>query len=193
MRPAAVLVLLYPKDGAIRLLLTLRPQHMVSHRGQISFPGGAVEGNETFEQCALREAYEEVDLNPEGINLLGQLTPLHVPVSGFLVHPVIGVYEAAPVLSANPEEVERIWDAPLELLLDPASVLWRFERRREGEFLIPYLAHNEWMIWGATAMMLSELLTLLGWPGPGDPPPIESLPVISETDESSMDSGGVPD
>ncbi|MBU1700763.1 MAG: CoA pyrophosphatase [Candidatus Eisenbacteria bacterium] len=188
-RTAATLALFYEKEKRLRLLLTMRTETLDSHRGQISLPGGGVEPGETFEQAALREGQEEVAIDPACVSILGRLTPLHVPVSGFLVHPIVAFCERPPELKLNPTEVDCICEAPLDHLLESSSVVWRLERRKGLELFIPYLTFEGWMIWGATAMMLSELFTILGWPGPPNPPPIEKLLLYSDTDALPEDRG----
>ncbi len=161
LRPAAGLLLVFPIAAAAHILLTVRSSRLPSHAGQVSLPGGAVEPGESIEQAALREAYEEIGLVPDGVRVLGRLTPLHIPVSGYLLHPVVGVAETLPFLRPADAEVERILLLPLAHLLDPSRVR-RQQRTRNGSFLdIPYLEVEGAQLWGATAMVCSELLSLL--------------------------------
>ncbi len=166
-RAAAGLLLLFPVAGEACLLLTVRASHLPKHAGQVSLPGGRVEPGETLEQAALREAQEEVGLDPAGVRVLGRLTPLHIPVSGFLLHPVVAVADGRPVLLAADCEVERILEVTMDELLDPARRLWRrVQHEDRGEVEVPYIDLRGAELWGATAMVLSELLSLLapGWP-----------------------------
>lgn len=129
----------------------------------MSLPGGVVEAGETFEGAALREAHEEVGLALDRVRVLGALTPIDIPVSGFRLHPIVAVCESAPALSPSDGEVARILDVPIDALLDPAT-LRHTSRERDGVTLsIPgfHVAGEE--IWGATAMVLAEYLALLGW------------------------------
>lgn len=163
-RHAAGLLLLYPIDGDTHLVLTLRSDR-VRHSGQVSMPGGVVEAGESMAQAALREAREEVAL-VEPVTLLGPLTPLDIPVSGFRLHPVVGHCARRPALRAADAEVARILEVPVPSLLDN-SCFARQRLAREGRDLTaPAFLLQETVTWGATAMVLAEFLTLLGWPGP---------------------------
>jgi len=162
LRDAAALVLFYPRDNRPYLLLTLRDERMNQHANQISFPGGRVEPDETLEQAALREAHEETDLAPDSVVLVGRLTPLHVPVSGFALHPVVGYRESRPELSPQPGEVARVLEVPVEHLCDPA-VLGIEEREFKGvSYRVPYFSVDGLRMWGATAMIVAECLSALG-------------------------------
>jgi len=160
-REAGVLALLFPEQGRPHLLLVERPSHLKEHGGQIGFPGGRREPGETLPETALREAHEELGLPPEQIELLGALTPLYIPVSNFCVHPFVGTIAPLPELHPCPEEVQAVLRVPLAALLDPAS------RRRERwtirgrDVMVPFFEVDSHRIWGATAMMLAELLALL--------------------------------
>ena len=160
-REAAVLALLYPlEEGVPAVILTERRDHLNKHAGQISFPGGRREPDESLLQTALRETHEEIGLPPETVDILGGLTPLYIPPSNFCVYPFVGVLPAPPILRLQDEEVAAILHAPLPLLLDPAT------RQREDRLLhgktviIPFFHVNGHKVWGATAMMLAELLAL---------------------------------
>jgi 8-oxo-dGTP pyrophosphatase MutT (NUDIX family) len=161
-RPAAALLLLFPVDGRAVVLLTKRAPDLPTHAGQVSLPGGAVDPGESIEDAALREAEEEVGLARAGVGLIGRLTPLHIPVSGFVLHPVVGVAPARPAMRPEPGEVERIIEAPVAQLLDPARH-HRVSRVRDGyEFEMPYFDLDGEQVWGATAMVLAEFAAVLG-------------------------------
>ncbi len=159
-REASVLVLFFPRDGVPTLLLTVRRADLKDHAGQISFPGGSREPNETLRETALREAQEEVGLDPAGLEILGTLTPLYIPPSNFCVHPFVAMTPTAPTFRPQNDEVESILIPSLPHLLDPAT------RRREPWQLhgrtveVPFLDVEGHKVWGATAMMLAELLSL---------------------------------
>lgn len=164
-RAAAGLLLLFPLDDQAHIVLTVRGQRLDRHRGQVAMPGGAVEPDETFEEAALREAEEEIALTRDGVRIAGPLTPIDVPISGFRLHPIVASLDRRPVLRPADGEVARILDVPLADLLDPARVVWR-TLTRARQFDYPAFPIDDVEIWGATAMVLGELLTLLGWPGP---------------------------
>ena len=161
-RPAAVLVLLYPFEGTTALVLTQRHADLKDHSGQIAFPGGRIEPGETPVEAALREGWEEVGVNPAAPDVLGTLTDLYIPPSDFTVTPVVAAIGERPVFRPQEEEVDVIIEVPLPGLLDPASRTSAVWTIRGEEIEVPYFAFGEFEIWGATAMMLAELLALLG-------------------------------
>jgi 8-oxo-dGTP pyrophosphatase MutT (NUDIX family) len=160
-RRAAVLVLLYPGDGGLRLVLTRRTDVVENHRGQISFPGGSLDPGETIEQAALREAEEELGVNPAEPELLGRLSPLYIQHSGFCVFPVVAHVGARPVFTPSPHEVAEVIEASLTHLLSPATRGEETWQLRGAPVQVPFYAVGPHKVWGATAMMLSELLALL--------------------------------
>jgi len=161
-RNAAVLLLVFPKHDRAHVIVTVRTD-TVRHAGQVSLPGGVIEPGETFEQAALREAHEEVGLRPDGVRILGALTALDIPVSGFRLHPVVGVSRARPILRPADGEVARIVEVAIDELADPTSVA-ETERTRDGSTLVVPAFHVAGVeVWGATAMVLAEFLSLLGW------------------------------
>ena len=164
LRDAAGLVLIYPHDGEWRVPLTLRASWMRQHTGQVSLPGGRVDFGETIEQAALREAHEEVGVEAAAVEVIGRLTPLHIPVSGHLLHPVVGIAVARPAFRVAEAEVERLIEVPIRAFLAPDVVL-REPRMRERPPLVmmdvPYFAIDGAKVWGATAMILAEFLALL--------------------------------
>jgi 8-oxo-dGTP pyrophosphatase MutT (NUDIX family) len=162
-RHAGALLLLVPVDNRAHVVLTVRADTLERHSGQVALPGGAVEAGETLEQTALREAAEEIAL-PSGVaRVLGPLTPVDIPVSGFLLHPYVAASLAPVELQPADGEVARIVHVALEELLDPTR-LSSEERVHEGrEITVPFFQAAGEYIWGATAMVLAEFLTLLGW------------------------------
>jgi len=152
---AAVLVpiVAHPEPA---ILLTLRAARMRAHAGQVSFPGGRIEPGETPEQAAVREAAEEVGLDPRLPELLGRL-PEHVTGTGFHITPVVALVPSPLVLTPHPGEVEEAFELPLATVLDPAAPERR-SRESQGrtrEFWV--WPHDRHYIWGATAAILVNL------------------------------------
>lgn len=159
-REAAVLVLL-ENSADVSIILTERRHDLDSHPGQISFPGGRREPQETLLDTALREAAEEVSLESHSVEILGELTPLHVPPSNYVVHPFVGFAGRKLDLAPADNEVSLIIRASLAGLMDPQNSRTE-ERERYGAIVnIPYFNVGGHKVWGATAMMLAELIELL--------------------------------
>jgi 8-oxo-dGTP pyrophosphatase MutT (NUDIX family) len=160
-RSAAALVLLYPRKDDVAIPLTVRSRALARHAGQISLPGGATDDGETLVDAALREASEEIGVDPVSVRVLGELTPVHVLVSGFTLHPVVGVTDQRPAFIAAPDEVEEILEVSLDHLRD-ASRIRLATRIREGVAVeYPYFDLLGHQVWGATAMVLGEFICLL--------------------------------
>ena len=157
-RPAAALALIYEDgSGRLKLPLTLRASSLPHHPGQISLPGGALDSGETIEDAALREAREEVGVDPSRVRIIGRLTPVHVLVSNFGLHPVLATSDARPDFSLHAPEVDRIIEVDVERLCD-ASCLRTGVRMRDGMTVnYPYFDLEDVQVWGATAMVLAEL------------------------------------
>jgi 8-oxo-dGTP pyrophosphatase MutT (NUDIX family) len=161
-RIAAVLILLYPNKGSIHTVFMQRPDYNGVHGGQISFPGGKKEPEDKdVIRTALREANEETGVDPAKVNVIGTLTPLFIPVSNMIVTPVIGWINEKPSFNHKPEEVLFLIEADLRKLLDPSLIKIKpFEIR--GEILdVKYFDYEANTIWGATAMILNELLVII--------------------------------
>jgi 8-oxo-dGTP pyrophosphatase MutT (NUDIX family) len=161
-RRAGVLVLLYPSDDELRLVLTRRTELLESHRGQISFPGGGLHAGESAHEAALRETEEELGVSPATLDLLGELTPLYIPPSDFCVYPFVAHAGERPNFVPNPQEVAEVIETPLSQLLDPATRREEIWKWRDAGRRVPFYAIGEHKVWGATAMILCELLTLIG-------------------------------
>ena len=162
-RQAAGLLLVFPIVDRAHVILTVRAGTLGRHSGQVSLPGGGVEPGETIEQAALREAHEEIGLPLANVRVLGALTPLDIPVSGFRLHPIVAVAGMRAVLTPSDGEVARILEVDVDELVAPGRLV-SIERKRDGRSMVvpAFLAGGE-EIWGATAMVLAEFLTLLGW------------------------------
>jgi 8-oxo-dGTP pyrophosphatase MutT (NUDIX family) len=166
-RHACVMILLFPKNGEWNVLLTERtssdnPNH--SHSGQISFPGGQLEkDDESLVACALRETYEEVGIDPKTIQIIGEMTDLYIPVSNFHVFPFLGWVSDTPQYQRQETEVKHIIETPLSILSNSEN--WKFKDIRINDSFVlpdvPYFDVFGKVVWGATAMMLSEMLELL--------------------------------
>lgn len=160
-RVAAALLLLYPGADGVSVPLTVRASTLARHAGQISLPGGATNPGETLVEGALREASEEIGLDPGEVRILGELTPVQVLVSGFTLHPIVGLADTRPPFHASPAEVAEILEVRLEHLRD-ASRIRTGTRVREGVAIeYPYFDLSGHHVWGATAMVLGEFICLL--------------------------------
>ena len=166
-RDGGVLLLLYPRDGALHLVLTRRTDHLPVHAGQVSLPGGLREPQDaSLADTALREAQEELGLATDGIELLGSLTPLEIPVSGYRIHPWVAYTPQAPAFVPQPQEVAEVIEVPLSALLDPAAVGCELRTIRGLHVKVPFFFVAGHKVWGATAMVLSEFLEVVA-PGGG--------------------------
>lgn len=164
-RSAAGLLLVYPRDAQAHVVLTVRSPH-VRHAGQVSLPGGVVEAGETIVDAALREAREEVAFADAEVRVLGQLSPVDIAVSGFRLHPVLATLDRAPALRPSDREVERILEVPVSALLDPVRLEERPMTRGHIALIAPAFLLEDVVVWGATAMVLAEFLSLTGWGWP---------------------------
>ncbi len=163
-RHAAGLLLVFP-DALDRpqIVLTVRADTLGRHGGQVSLPGGVIEPGETYAHAALREAHEEIALAVDRVRILGELTPIDIPVSGFRLHPVVGVCDMRPQLAAADGEVARILYVAIDDLTMPGCVA-HTTRERDGRRIdVPAFCVAGEEIWGATAMVIAEFLALLGW------------------------------
>ena len=158
---AAVLIPLVWHDEQWHLLFTRRTDTVESHKGQVSFPGGACdEGETTPEQTALREADEEIGLDPNDIRVLGRLSNL-ITITYFRVTPVVGVVKWPAVFRIGVHEVARVFTIPLLWLANPSN-RWEFEMPGRTRTLIAYHPFDGELLWGATARMTVDFLKVLG-------------------------------
>ncbi len=160
-KEAGVLLLFYPHRGQLHLPLTRRAEGLENHQGQISLPGGAREGDESLQTTALRETCEELGVCHDGWELLGRLSPLYIPPSGFLINPFAAYTPARPTFEPDPIEVAELIETPLLLLLDPDTMVWEEWLIRDQPTQVPFFHVYGHKVWGATAMVLSELISLL--------------------------------
>ncbi len=161
-RDAAVMVLLYPRADDLDFFLTRRTDTVETHKGQISLPGGAQEPGESLEMTALREASEELGIDPTRVEILDRpLTPVFIPVSGFRVTPFIGFTPVRPDITIAAAEVVEIIEMPLELLVSENTVVEEKWNLRGYMATVPYFRINSHQVWGATAMMLGEFSEML--------------------------------
>ncbi len=160
-RASAVLILFYPRDGALHLPLILRPTYRGVHSGQVSLPGGAREADDLdLAATARRETFEEIGVEPDAITLLGQLSALYVSASNHIVYPFVGWIGYRPEFRADPFEVAALIEAPLSAFQDPQNRHTEVWQLRDRTALVPFFRIDGQIIWGATAMMMSELLEL---------------------------------
>jgi 8-oxo-dGTP pyrophosphatase MutT (NUDIX family) len=167
LRPAAVLVGLIEHEDGMTVLLTRRSDTMRSHTGQIAFPGGRCDPGETPWQTALREAQEEVNLDPAFVTVVGLLHGYQT-VTGFHVTPVVGFIDPKATFVASPEEVADVFETPFAFLMDPVNHQRQSREAPDGArrhfYAMPW---NDRFIWGATAGMLRSLYEALydesGW------------------------------
>jgi 8-oxo-dGTP pyrophosphatase MutT (NUDIX family) len=160
-RQAAVLIVLYHDRGQWRLPLIKRTPDVTVHSGQVSFPGGQSEPDETLEETALREFEEELGVRPEHLELCGRLTSTYIYASNFLVTPCVAIAGSRPNFRPNPREVADVLEPGLVDLADPHANQ-RIEIRRRGlVFQAPSVVFGGQQIWGATSMILAELIARL--------------------------------
>lgn len=172
-RQAAVLMLFCaptPEDDEAHLLLTERSPGLKKHPGQISFPGGAQEKSDRDSTAAaLREAQEEVGLDPARVRVLGALPPAPVPISGFMVTPVIGMAGHTGLLRPQSGEVERVLTVSLKALIHPENRRTAALHRAGTVFKAPAFLVEGTLIWGFTGILVDRVLNRLGWEEPWDP------------------------
>jgi 8-oxo-dGTP pyrophosphatase MutT (NUDIX family) len=164
-KSSSVMIILYAngngKPEDIKVLLTLRSKSLMNHGGQISFPGGRNENGESFLETALRETQEEIGISPERIKIIGELSSLYVEPSNSVITPFIGYINKLPSFVKNPAEVDEIFFVKLKELVGKDTLKtenWRFQGKN---VLVPlWRVHPTTPLWGATAMILNELIEL---------------------------------
>ncbi len=161
-RESGVLVLLYPHRGGLQLPLIVRPRYDGAHSGQVAFAGGGREdGDANLTETALREAKEELGIVPGDVKVMGRLTELYIRPSNYEVTPTVGRLAGRPLFRPNRQEVAELMEVSIEDFLNPSNSRrerWQLEDRTA---LVPFYAIRGQTIWGATAMILSELLAVV--------------------------------
>ena len=161
MKTAAVLIGFFEKGNRWYFPLIKRPMHEKNHPGQIALPGGARENNETLEENALREAFEEVGIIPNNVEIIGKLTPLPVPVSNYLIYPFVGIINKEPEWKINKDEVAELIILKLDDLIEADNGYSENWDLRGNKVKVPVFKLSDKTIWGATATVLCEMLDLI--------------------------------
>ena len=159
--PSAVLLLLFPHADDTHFFLTKRTQEVEHHKGQISLPGGRWEPGERLYETALRETREEIGIDPETVTLLGPLTPLFVPVTGYLIHPFIGAVPQNPPVTPHAREVDILFSVSVRDLIDDQNQRFAVRQINGINVKVPYFQLGSYQVWGATSMILAEFKTIL--------------------------------
>ncbi|QGY45075.1 NUDIX domain-containing protein [Maribellus comscasis] len=160
LKHSSVLLALYVENSNLYGCLIKRPKHMKHHAGQIALPGGRIEKGENAVETALRETYEEIGVHKNQIEILGVLSELYVEVSGFLIQPIVGWLNKKPTFSINKDEVEKMVLFPIlkyKNHFEKTSI-----KTNIGVLEVPCIKFDGEIIWGATAMILSEFYDLMG-------------------------------
>lgn len=161
-RQSGVLVLLYSLQGRLHVPLIVRPTYDGTHSGQVAFPGGGIEeGDRDLTETALREAHEELGIAPDDVEVLGTLTDLYIRPSNYDVYPTVGQLKGKPTFRPDRSEVAQLLEVPLATLLNPASQRREDWQLADRSALVPFFAIQNQAVWGATAMILSELLAVV--------------------------------
>ena len=160
---SSVIVLIFEKNKELHLLLTRRSTKLNKHSGQISFPGGKKDDTDIdLMHTAIREAKEEIGLNQE-VEMIGELTPLLIPITNFCVHQYVAYISQKPNIDINKDEVNEVLEIPIREFLKSENIKTKyFGKTSSGRYIIaPYYSINGAEIWGATAMMIKELTDTL--------------------------------
>jgi 8-oxo-dGTP pyrophosphatase MutT (NUDIX family) len=161
-RRSAVLILFYPYLGEVHVPFILRPAYEGVHGGQVAFPGGRMErSDESLIRTALREAQEEIGIRVSDVTVLGQLTELFIPPSNFMVLPVVGCMNRKPEFYPDPHEVDAVFEVTLAELADDRIRTNRTLNVRGVPVDAPGFVIQDYYVWGATAMMMAELLEVV--------------------------------
>ena len=158
-RQSAVMMLFYPKNNITHLILIRRNEYPGVHSAQISFPGGQADPEDAdLTQTALRETFEEIGVTPAEIDVVMPFTEIYIPPSNFLVMPFMGLTAHTPQFVPNPDEVTALIELPLEVFLDDSIVIkTEMETSYSKSIEVPAFKFEDYIVWGATAMIMSEL------------------------------------
>lgn len=161
LHPSAVLVPIYKKDGEYHVLLTKRTEELEYHKGQICFPGGSHhDEDDSLKDTALREAYEEVGIRPEDVEILGELDSMGTLTSNFLITPFVGIIPYPYEFTVSKHEIDELVEVPLSALADDSNY-WEETRSAEGVTgKASFFKYKDMVIWGATARVLKQLVEL---------------------------------
>lgn len=162
-KKAAVLALFYPDANDITtLVLILRKTYKGVHSAQVGFPGGRLEANETLQQAAVRETFEEVGVLEQSVKVIREMTSVYIPPSNFFVYPFLGITHSTPNFIKQDDEVEDIIEVKLSDFLSDTNIISKIVKTSYTvEVEVPAFSLNDHVVWGATAMMLSEVKDLL--------------------------------
>lgn len=161
LHPSAVLVPIYKKDGEYHVLLTKRTEELEYHKGQICFPGGSHhDEDDSLKDTALREAYEEVGIRPEDVEILGELDSMGTLTSNFLITPFVGIIPYPYEFTVSKHEIDELVEVPLSALTDDSNY-WEETLSAEGVTgKASFFKYKDMVIWGATARVLKQLVEL---------------------------------
>ena len=162
-RLSSVMILLFPHNGELYSVFIKRNEYKGVHGGHISLPGGKFESfDNTAKNTALRETYEEIGVRQDEILVLGELTKIFIPPSNFIVYPFLGFINYKPIFIPQIKEVAEIFDYPVKILLDRNTIKNKEFLTFDGlKFIAPYYDIANQVVWGATAMILSEFAEIL--------------------------------
>ena len=161
-KESAVMALLYPVENKPNILLIERTIYSGAHSGQISLPGGKVEKNESYQEAAIRETMEEVGVENSNFEIVGELSKIYVAASNFNIQPIVAISENPIKIFPDSREVAQVLEIPLEMFFDIKRRKEKLIKSAMGmELMAPYFDVNDKTLWGATAMILSELMEII--------------------------------
>ncbi len=156
---SAVLILFYPKNNISHIAFIVRPVDNSVHSGQVALPGGRTEPyDESIIDTALREAWEEIGVHKQDVKVIGKLSQIYIPPSNFMVYPVVGAINYNPEFVCNEDEVEHLLEIEWNKLKAPSTRTHTIVTTRNGDISVPCYCIDKNIIWGATSMIISELI-----------------------------------